>query len=105
MPVKTALFKPAVSQLLGQLIQVGLVAAIWSAELTMTAGLKIIDFSGQASFATASLVRVPSVLDQMGDACCEHLDGEERNDHPAEALARGESSLAEDVLNVGRCKK
>ena len=54
MPVKTALFKPAVSQLLGQLVQVGLVAAIWSAELTMTAGLKIIDFSGQASFATAS---------------------------------------------------
>jgi hypothetical protein len=54
MLVKTALFKSVVSRLLDQLVQVGLVAAIWSAELTMTAGLKIIDFSGQASFAIAS---------------------------------------------------
>ena len=56
MPVKTALLKPGTSQLLGQLVQVGLVSATWPASLAMEPGFKIIDFSGQASFATASIV-------------------------------------------------
>ena len=57
MPVKTALLKPDTSQLLGQLVQVGLVAATWPAPLAMESGFKIIDFSGQASSATTSNAR------------------------------------------------
>src|ERR1700733_7490502 len=52
MPVKIALLKPGASQLLSQLVQVGLVVATWPALPAMEPGLKIIDFSAQASFAT-----------------------------------------------------
>jgi hypothetical protein len=54
MPVKIALLKPGASQLLSQLVQVGLVSATWPALLAIVPGFKIIDFSGQANFASAS---------------------------------------------------
>jgi hypothetical protein len=54
MPLKIALLKPGASQLLSQLVQVGLALATWPAPLAMVPGFKIIDFSGQANFASPS---------------------------------------------------
>ena len=65
--VKTVLFDLAVSQLLNQLIQVGLVAVIAS-YAGITAKSKITDFSDQTRFSIASLkLRIlrPTCVDRL----------------------------------------
>jgi len=47
MPIKITLLKPGTSQLLGQLIQVGLVAATWPAALAWRLALKSSIFPGK----------------------------------------------------------
>jgi hypothetical protein len=58
MLVKIALLKSETSQLLDQLVQVGLALATWPALLAMEPDFKIIDFSEQASSAIASLTQM-----------------------------------------------
>ena len=55
-PVKTALLDTAASQLLIQLIQIGIVATTRPSDVAVAAVSKNIDFSGQASFVTTSCV-------------------------------------------------